>query len=82
MNKLRPCYVIRNGKKEKALFHTLDFNSTVIEPSLMIGGHSGGVIAYTMGIVELEDGAIIKVMPENITFIDRIFEGYCWNKNE
>lgn len=77
--KLRPCYIsIKKGKKEKALFHCWNFMSNVIEPSLMIGGHPGGTIAYTTGIVELEDGRVLEVMPTNITFVEGIFKDYSW----
>ena len=79
--KLRPCYItIKKGKKEKALFHGWNFVSNVVEPSLMIGGHPGGVIAYSTGIVELEDGRVIEVMPGNITFVKGIFQDYCWDE--
>lgn len=30
----------------------------------------GGVLNYTIGIVELKNGKIVTVMPENIKFID------------
>ena len=80
-NKLRPCYInIKKGKKEKALFHCWSFKSTVVEPSIMVGGHTGGVIAYSTGIVELEDGKVIEVMPSNITFCKGIFNDYCWDE--
>ena len=79
-NKLRPCYIsIKKGKKEKALFHGWNFVSNVVEPSLMIGGHPGGVIAYSTEIVELENGKVIEVMPSSITFCTGIFNDYCWD---
>ena len=84
--RLRPCYIsIKKGKKEKALFHgwnfvSWNFVSNVVEPSLMIGGHPGGVIAYSTGIVELEDGRVIEVMPTSITFCKGIFNDYCWDE--
>lgn len=31
------------------------------------------VVEYTVGLVELKDGNIIKVLPENITFLDGIW---------
>lgn len=79
--RLRPCYVsIKKGKKEKALFHCWSFKSTVVEPSIMVGGHPGGVIAYSTGIVELEDGRVIEVMPTSITFCKGIFKDYFWDE--
>ena len=79
--RLRPCYVsIEKGKKEKALFHCWSFKSTVVEPSIMVGGHPGGVIAYSTGIVELEDGRVIEVMPTSIAFYKGIFNDYCWDE--
>ena len=60
--KLRPCYVsIKKGKKEKALFHGWNFvSNVVVEPSPMIGGHPGGVIAYSTGIVSLKMAELLK----------------------
>lgn len=81
--KLRPCYIrIKKDKEEKALFHGWNFVSNVVEPSIMIGGHPGGVIAYSTGIVELEDGRVIEVMPTDITFCKGIFNDYCWTRKE
>lgn len=80
---LRPCYIsVKKGKKEKALFHGWNFVSNVVEPSPMIGGHPGGTIAYSTGIVELEDGRVIEVMPGNITFVKGIFQDYYWDEIE
>lgn len=80
--RLRPCYIanIINGGKDKALFHGWTFVSNVVEPSPMIGGHPGGIIAYSTGIVELEDGRVIEVPPTSITFCKGIFNDYCWDE--
>lgn len=44
----------------------------------MIGGHPGGQIAYTMGIVEYMDGTVDRVYPEYIRFLDtEDFAGDC-----
>ena len=79
--KLRPCYVYMKADiKKKALFHVLSFESTVVEPSLMIGGHPGGTVACTMAIVELENGRIIVTAPASIQFLDNEFDDYCWDE--
>ena len=42
------------------------------------GGHPGGQIAYTMGIVEYMDGTVDRVYPEYIRFLDtEDFAGDC-----
>ena len=51
---LRPCLI----KDKRALFHRWDEVRQVVPPSNMIGGHCGGVISQTFGIVELEDGTV------------------------
>jgi len=75
---LRPCLVGKEQKK--ALFHAWSQNSKVIEPSIMKGGHGGGVVAGAVALVEMEDGQIKEVMPWEIRFLDSqhntyIFEG-------
>jgi hypothetical protein len=64
---LRPCIV---EEDKKALFHCWSNTSKVVPPSMMIGGHIGGVIADTFGIVEFEDGTVKKVYPPHIRFLD------------
>ena len=78
---LRPCYVpncrkVRNP--EKGLFHCWSHESEVIPPSPLMGGHNGGVVAGVVGIVELEDGSIIKVYPTDIRFCDNEFDNYAF----
>ena len=81
--KLRPCWIIKNKKsKTKALFHCWGFHSDVIDPSPLIGGHSGGVIARMSAIVELEDGSITLIHPQSIKFVSGIFDEYCWEEAE
>lgn len=79
--RLRPCYVIvKKNKKEKALFHGWSFENTVVEPSLMIGGHPGGTVACTMvAIVELENGRVIITPPSSIQFLDNKINDYYWD---
>ena len=85
---LRPCYMTRSfreGTKVKALFHCWVHESNVIPPSPLKGGHAGGVVATTLGLVELEDGSVVKVYPEDIQFLDSKFDEYSFpevNENE
>lgn len=79
-----------NGNNKKATVLTFNlksmdtrswsFESSVVEPSLMIGGHPGGTVACTMAIVELENGRIIVTAPASIQFLDNEFDGYCWDE--
>lgn len=62
----------------KALFHKWDEIKQVIDASPMIGGHPGGQIAYTLGIVEFMDGTVGQVSPGYIKFLDtEDFAGDC-----
>jgi hypothetical protein len=69
---LRPCLV--NDKR--ALFHKWSDKSQIVEPSPFIGGDQGGVLMYTVGIIEYEDGQICECMPSQIKFIDSKIEQY------
>lgn len=74
-NKVRPCYV--HG--ERAMFHCWAQESYVVGPSLLVGGHNGGTVAFVKGIVEFENGGVSKVDPENIQFADGgSFEYYAF----
>lgn len=80
-NQLRPCYVyVKDNIKKKALFHCWSFESEVVEPSLMIGGHPGGTVSCTMAIVELENGRVIVMPPASIQFLDNKFIDYIWDE--
>lgn len=63
----RPCVV--HGYK-KAIFHRWHEFCKVVEASPLIGGAPAGQIKYTLGTVELEDGTITEVAPQEIKFID------------
>lgn len=63
---MRPCMV----KGRKALFHRWVDRSECIEPSPLIGGHNGGVAAWTDALVEYEDGTVAEVAPRYIKFLD------------
>lgn len=65
MANLRKCTV--DGRP--MLFHCWRDEARVIEPSPMIGGHPGGTIQFSYGIVEdIETGEVSKVMPEKVVF--------------
>lgn len=88
-NNLRPCFVLvdssKKGKKQekvKGLFHCWMHMSNVVGASPFIGGHPSGVISYTVGLVELEDGRMAEVLPDNITFIGNVFKDYAWSTEE
>lgn len=64
-DKLRICFV----KGKKAYFHCWEDKSKIIEPSVLVGGHGGGVIRTTLGIIEyLEDGSVRECYPNEIVF--------------
>ena len=63
---MRLCTV--NGKK--ALFHCWEQKSEIVPPSPMRDGHSGGIIRYTVAIIEYENGGVASVPANEITFMD------------
>lgn len=65
--KLRSCEV--NGKK--AYFHRWVEKREIVSPSMMIGGHGGGVISTVLAIIEFEDGHIEECYPHGIVFKDQ-----------
>lgn len=74
----RPCYV----KGQKALFHRWTENRTIIEPSALKGGHSGGEIAFTKGIIEYEGGQVAEVSPCEICFYDNTIDEYAFRPDK
>lgn len=54
-------------------FHTWEQYSEIIPPSLLKGGHSGGVIASIFAIIEFPEG-IERVEPTKVKFIDAIHD--------
>ena len=65
MNKTRPCKIgERFGK-----FHVWENVSKIYPPSLMVGGHNGGVISQSFALVEFEDGSIERCQPYDVVFI-------------
>ena len=53
-----------------ALFHCWVAISEIIPPSLMVGGHGGGVVSGVVALLELEDGSMVRSAPEDLTFAD------------
>jgi hypothetical protein len=67
-------------KDRKALFHKWSDISKIVEPSLMVGGHNGGVFKNTVGIIEYEDGVVTECYPYEIKFVDRNFNKYWFEE--
>jgi hypothetical protein len=65
---LRPCVV---DKKQKGYFHRWEEKVQPVAAAATIGGPPAGQLAYTLGIVELEDGTVIECFPYKIRFLDR-----------
>ena len=53
-------------RKEVYTFHGFYQESTVIPPSPLVGGHSGGVIAYPVAIIEDKKGKLMEVEATSI----------------
>lgn len=71
--KLRQCIVKSNGEiLTGCYFHQWVNKSDIIEPSIMVGGHKGGVTHYCVALYETSDGAVHECLPSKITFVDNI----------
>lgn len=57
-------------KKEVYTFHGFYQESNVIPPSPLVGGHSGGVIAYPVAIIENRKGKLMEVEATSIQFVE------------
>lgn len=55
-------------KKTVCTFHGFFQRSIVVGTSLMIGGDSGGVIAYPVAVIETEKGDVLEVEAIKIQF--------------
>lgn len=53
-------------RKEVYTFHGFYQESNVIPPSPLVGGHSGGVIAYPVAIIEDKKGKLMEVEATSI----------------
>jgi len=74
----RTCVV----KGRNVLFHTWEEKSSIVEPSKMMGGHDGGVIRTTVGIIEYEDGIVTECYPYEIRFTDNKFKDYHFKEED
>jgi len=57
-------------RKEVYTFHGFYQESNVIPPSPLVGGHSGGVIAYPVAIIEDKKGKLMEVEATSIQFVE------------
>lgn len=56
--------------KSVCTFHGFFQRSMVIKPSIMVGGDSGGVIAYPVAIIENKKGKLMEVTATSIRFVE------------
>lgn len=76
----RPCICLTSDGFKKCLFHCWSNESYIVGPSLMVGGHNGGTVSNTVGILEFEDGSIKKVNPNDFRFDDDGgFKDFAWS---
>ena len=61
------CYIHIKNELLEVEFIGVFQHSHVLEPSIMVGGHSGGVIAYPIAVVKL-DGKFKEVKLSDVTF--------------
>ena len=66
----RPCLAEGPNGPEKCLFHCWSSESQIVAPSVLKGGHSGGVISGIVGILEFEDGHLEKLGINEFKFVD------------
>lgn len=87
----RPCVVLyldwdenrKIVKKSKnALFHRWADKAEIVPPSVLKGGHGGGIVRGVLAIVEYEDGTVGEVLPENIKFVDSPHRDYTFTERE
>jgi hypothetical protein len=62
-----PCCIKENSELVKAEFIGVFQYSHVIDPSPMIGGHQGGLVAYPLAVVK-HNGKLKEVKLSEITF--------------
>lgn len=77
----RPCMIMMSGKEQKALFHSWADRAELVGGSPLMGGHPAGQLRTTVGIVELEDGTVTEVYPNQIRFLDKKIQEYFWGED-
>lgn len=88
---LRPCHIATHVPRKEwpyfdrvfdtpGLFHMFATISDCIEPSLMKGGHPGGIISRVVAIVELNDGRVVYANTEDVRFCDDKHREYCFKE--
>jgi hypothetical protein len=80
INNLRPCIIYPS--KKKGLLHGIFQESEIYKPSLMVGGHNGGVVANSIAVVEVEGGQLIRVNPFDLKMLDDKFAEYDFSYEE
>lgn len=67
----------------KGIFLCWNNRAEIVPPSVMVGGHSGGVISGALAVVELENGSVIEQYPTDIKFADGgDFRETYWKENK
>lgn len=82
MSEKRKCIAVIGDEKREGVFHGWSHYATVLEPSLMRGGHAGGQISETYAIIEGLDGKVFRCVPEKVVFVpEKVYPGggcdYC-----
>lgn len=71
-NHLRTC----RYNDENYLFHCFEYRSSVVPPSIAVGGYPAGQISQVFALIEDESGNIKRVDPTDIKFTDNEFKNY------
>lgn len=87
----RPCLIsfyrgrgMQIEERKKALFHKWTHEAEIYAPAVSRGGHQGGNVSTTLGIVEFEDGTVATVRPDRIQFLDThgFMDQICYGEEE
>ena len=73
--------IIEEEREIKALFHCWSHRSELCDASPMLGGHPGGQVSATFGIVEYEAGTVHEIKPQNIRFVDGLINQYGFRED-